>query len=151
MFRAVTKCGAGFSDADLAALPARLAPLLSPHKIARVDPPGAGRLVLAGPGTRSPQVKTQSYGNVMVPLSSCLWIDVRLVVGRSVHDSGRTVSGPCRASPHLCPERALCPGIAETSEDANRPERLSAFQEIPHRCAALRQGSVRTLADVSAG
>src|SRR5215475_858704 len=36
-FRAVTKCGAGFSDADLAALPARLAPLLSPHKPARAD------------------------------------------------------------------------------------------------------------------
>jgi hypothetical protein len=28
LFRAVTKCGAGFSDADLAALPARLAPLV---------------------------------------------------------------------------------------------------------------------------
>ena len=37
LFRAVTKCGAGFSDADLAVLPARLAPLLSPHKPARVD------------------------------------------------------------------------------------------------------------------
>ena len=37
VFRAVTKCGAGFSDADLAALPARLAPLLSPHRPARVD------------------------------------------------------------------------------------------------------------------
>src|SRR5215469_3593425 len=36
-FRAVTKCGAGFSDADLAGLPARLAPLHSPHKPARVD------------------------------------------------------------------------------------------------------------------
>jgi len=33
----VTKCGAGFSDADLAALPARLAPLASPGKPARVD------------------------------------------------------------------------------------------------------------------
>jgi ATP dependent DNA ligase domain/ATP dependent DNA ligase C terminal region len=32
VFRAVTKCGAGFSDADLAALPARLAPLLSPGR-----------------------------------------------------------------------------------------------------------------------
>src|SRR5580700_6344760 len=32
VFRAVTKCGAGFSDADLAALPARLAPLLSPNQ-----------------------------------------------------------------------------------------------------------------------
>jgi DNA ligase-1 len=37
IFRAVTKCGAGFSDADLAALPARLAPLVSPSKPARVD------------------------------------------------------------------------------------------------------------------
>jgi DNA ligase-1 len=37
MFRAVTKCGAGFSDADLASLPTRLAPLLSEHKPARVD------------------------------------------------------------------------------------------------------------------
>jgi DNA ligase 1 len=36
-FRAVTKCGAGFSDADLAALPARLAPLESQRKPARVD------------------------------------------------------------------------------------------------------------------
>ena len=37
VFRAVTKCGAGFTDADLAELSARLAPLLSPHKPARVD------------------------------------------------------------------------------------------------------------------
>jgi DNA ligase-1 len=37
LFRAVTKCGAGFSDADLAALPARLAPLLSQDRPARVD------------------------------------------------------------------------------------------------------------------
>ena len=37
MFRAVTKCGTGFSDADLAALPARLAPLAAAHRPARVD------------------------------------------------------------------------------------------------------------------
>jgi DNA ligase-1 len=37
VFRAVTKCGAGFSDAALAELPTRLAPLLSAHKPARVD------------------------------------------------------------------------------------------------------------------
>jgi DNA ligase 1 len=37
MFRAVTKCGSGFSDADLAGLPARMAPLLSADKPARVD------------------------------------------------------------------------------------------------------------------
>src|SRR6201996_6062948 len=36
-FRAVTKCGAGFSDADLAVLPGRLAPLASPGRPARVD------------------------------------------------------------------------------------------------------------------
>jgi DNA ligase 1 len=37
VFRAVTKCGTGFSDADLAGLPARLAPLARPDKPARVD------------------------------------------------------------------------------------------------------------------
>jgi DNA ligase 1 len=37
VFRTVTKCGAGFTDADLAALPVRLAPLARPDKPARVD------------------------------------------------------------------------------------------------------------------
>jgi DNA ligase-1 len=37
VFRTVTKCGTGFSDADLAALPARLAPLAHPGKPGRVD------------------------------------------------------------------------------------------------------------------
>jgi len=37
VFRTVTKIGTGFSDAELAALPDRLAPLASPHKPARVD------------------------------------------------------------------------------------------------------------------
>jgi DNA ligase 1 len=36
-FRTVTKCGTGFSDADLAALPGRLAPLAAGHRPARVD------------------------------------------------------------------------------------------------------------------
>ncbi len=36
-FPTVCKCGTGFSDADLAALPARLAPLERPHRPARVD------------------------------------------------------------------------------------------------------------------
>jgi DNA ligase-1 len=36
-FPTVCKCGTGFSDVDLAALPARLAPLESPHRPARVD------------------------------------------------------------------------------------------------------------------
>jgi DNA ligase-1 len=37
VFRAVTKCGTGFSDAELAELPARLAPLAAPERPARVD------------------------------------------------------------------------------------------------------------------
>jgi DNA ligase 1 len=37
VFAAVTKCGTGFSDADLASLPARLAPLARPQRPARVD------------------------------------------------------------------------------------------------------------------
>ena len=37
VFRTVSKCGTGFTDADLAALPERLAPLAAPAKPARVD------------------------------------------------------------------------------------------------------------------
>jgi len=37
VYRTVTKCGTGFSDADLASLPARLAPLARPERPARVD------------------------------------------------------------------------------------------------------------------
>jgi len=37
LYRTVTKCGTGFSDADLASLPARLAPYASAAKPARVD------------------------------------------------------------------------------------------------------------------
>ncbi len=37
VFRTVTKCGTGFSDAELAELPARLAPLAAPDRPARVD------------------------------------------------------------------------------------------------------------------
>ena len=37
LFRTVSKCGTGFSDAELAALPERLAPLAAPQRPARVD------------------------------------------------------------------------------------------------------------------
>ena len=37
LFRTVGKCGTGFSDAEIAALPERLAPYRSDHKPARVD------------------------------------------------------------------------------------------------------------------
>ena len=37
LYRTVGRCGAGFSDADLAALPQRLAPFQRPERTARVD------------------------------------------------------------------------------------------------------------------
>ena len=37
MFRTVCKCGTGFSDAELATLPERLAPLIRPDRPTRVD------------------------------------------------------------------------------------------------------------------
>jgi DNA ligase-1 len=37
VFQAVSKCGTGFSDADLAGLPERLAPLIRDERPARVD------------------------------------------------------------------------------------------------------------------
>ena len=37
LYRTVGRCGAGFSDADLAALPERLAPLIRPDRPPRVD------------------------------------------------------------------------------------------------------------------
>jgi len=40
VFRAVTKCGAGFTDADLAVLPERLAPLARSERPGRVDARG---------------------------------------------------------------------------------------------------------------
>jgi DNA ligase 1 len=72
VFRAVTKCGAGFSDADLAALPARLAPLLSPGRPARVDArqepdvwfePGLVLEILSAELTLSPNY-TAAWGQV---------------------------------------------------------------------------------------
>jgi len=71
-FRAVTKCGAGFSDADLAALPARLAPLRSPNRPARVDArqepdvwfePGLVLEILSAELTLSPNY-TAAWGQV---------------------------------------------------------------------------------------
>jgi DNA ligase 1 len=72
VFRAVTKCGAGFSDADLAALPARLAPMASGGKPARVDSrqepdfwfePGLVLEILSAELTLSPNY-TAAWGQV---------------------------------------------------------------------------------------
>jgi DNA ligase 1 len=72
VFRAVTKCGAGFSDADLTALPARLAPLARPQRPARVDArqqpdvwfkPGLVLEILSAELTLSPNY-TAAWGHV---------------------------------------------------------------------------------------
>jgi DNA ligase-1 len=72
VFRTVTKCGTGFSDADLAALPERLAPLVSPQRPARVDArqqpdvwfePGLVLEILSAELTLSPNY-TAAWGQV---------------------------------------------------------------------------------------
>jgi DNA ligase-1 len=72
VFRSVSKCGTGFSDADLAALPARLAPLARPQRPARVDArqepdvwfePGVVLEILSAELTLSPNY-TAAWGQV---------------------------------------------------------------------------------------
>ena len=91
VFRAVTKCGTGFSDADLAALPERLAALASPGKPARVDArqepdawfePGLVLEILSAELTLSPnypaawgQIKEQSGLAMRFPRFTGRWRD----------------------------------------------------------------------------
>jgi DNA ligase-1 len=72
VFRTVSKCGTGFSDAELAALPARLAPLASAQRPARVDArqapdvwfePGLVLEILSAELTLSPNY-TAAWGEV---------------------------------------------------------------------------------------
>jgi DNA ligase 1 len=72
VFRAVTKCGTGFSDTELAALPARLAPLARPERPAQVDArqqadvwfePGLVLEILSAELTLSPNY-TAAWGQV---------------------------------------------------------------------------------------
>ena len=72
VFRTVTKCGTGFSDAELAALPARLAPLARTQRPARVDArqqpdvwfePGLVLEILSAELTLSPNY-TAAWGQV---------------------------------------------------------------------------------------
>jgi DNA ligase-1 len=72
MFAAVTRCGTGFSDADLAALPARLAPLARDERPARVNArqrpdvwfePGLVLEILSAELTLSPNY-TAAWGQV---------------------------------------------------------------------------------------
>jgi DNA ligase-1 len=71
-FATIGRCGAGFSDADLAALPARLAPLVHDNRPARVDArqpadvwfePGLVMEVLAAELTLSPN-HTAGWGRI---------------------------------------------------------------------------------------
>jgi DNA ligase 1 len=91
VFRAVTKCGTGFSDADLAGLPARLGPLLSPGRPARVEArqqpdvwfePGLVLEILSAELTLSPnytaawgQIKQQSGLAMRFPRFTGRWRD----------------------------------------------------------------------------
>jgi DNA ligase-1 len=91
VFRAVSKCGTGFSDADLAALPARLAPLARPARPARVDArqqpdvwfePGLVLEILSAELTLSPnytagwgQVKEQAGLAMRFPRFTGRWRD----------------------------------------------------------------------------
>jgi DNA ligase 1 len=72
LFRTVTKCGTGFSDTDLAALPGRLAPLAAPARPVRVDArrhpdlwfePGLVLEILSAELTLSPNY-TAAWGQV---------------------------------------------------------------------------------------
>ena len=72
MFRAVSKCGAGFTDADLVTLHTRLAPLVRPDKPARVDArqapdvwcePGLVLEILSAELTLSPN-NTAAWGQI---------------------------------------------------------------------------------------
>jgi DNA ligase 1 len=72
MFRTVGKCGTGFSDAELAALPARLEPLARPERPAQVDArqpadvwfePGLVLEVLSAELTLSPN-HTAGWGHI---------------------------------------------------------------------------------------
>ncbi len=91
VFRAVTRCGTGFSDADLAALPARLAPLQRAERPARVDArqdadvwfePGLVLEILSAELTLSPnytagwgQVKEQAGLAMRFPRFTGRWRD----------------------------------------------------------------------------
>jgi DNA ligase-1 len=72
MFRTVSKCGTGFSDAELAELPGRLAPLAREQRPARVDArqnpdvwfePGVVLEILSAELTLSPNY-TAAWGEV---------------------------------------------------------------------------------------
>jgi DNA ligase-1 len=91
VFRTVSKCGTGFSDAELAALPARLAPLARSQRPARVDArqeadvwfePGLVLEILSAELTLSPnctagwgQVKEQAGLAMRFPRFTGRWRD----------------------------------------------------------------------------
>jgi DNA ligase-1 len=91
VFRTVSKCGTGFSDADLAALPARLAPMARSQRPARVDArqepdvwfePGLVLEILSAELTLSPnytagwgQVKEQTGLAMRFPRFTGRWRD----------------------------------------------------------------------------
>ena len=113
----VTKCGTGFSDAELAALPARLAPLARPARPARVD------------ARQQPDVWFEP-GVVLEILSAELTLSPNYTAGLGA-DQGRTPGWRCgsRGSPG---------GGATTRppQDATTTDELIDLYRTAHRAPA---------------
>ena len=108
VFRTVTKCGTGFSDAELAALPARLAPLARPDRPARVDArqqpdvwfePGLVLEILSAELTLSPtytagwgQIKEDAGLAMRFPRFTGRWRDDKSARGRHHHPANWSTS-----------------------------------------------------------
>jgi len=112
VFRAVTKCGTGFSDAELAALPARLAPL------ARTDRPGRVE------ATQQPDVWFEP-GLVLEILSAELTLSPNYTAGW----------GQIKDQTGLAMRFPRFPGDGATTSRAGRHHHRRTDRPLPHRTA----------------
>ena len=116
VYRTVTKCGTGFSDAELAALPERLAPLARAERPARVErPPGARRVVRAGTRAGDPERGADPVAHLHRRLGT---------------DQGRRRAGDAVPAFH----RAL----ARRQGRAGRHHHRGTGGALPHRTASTR-------------
>jgi DNA ligase-1 len=123
VFRTVGKCGTGFSDAELAVLPARLAPYRLDHKAALVDArqpadvwfePGVVLEVLSAELTLSPnatagwgQLKENSGLAMRFPRFTGRWRDDKTPAGLDHHDRARPAL-PAGPAPGVTVENRWC-------------------------------------------
>ena len=117
LYRTVTKCGTGFSDADLAALPGRLAPLACAEQPARVDArQQPGLLVRAGGGDRGPSRRADPVAALLGGLGA---------------DQGGRRAGHAVPAVHRALAGRQGPGGRHHHRRAGRP--------VPHRAAGAGQ------------